>query len=46
MNKKKKESEVRVMGQILYSVGCAELIEVVQCHTEHDLAVFLTAAFS
>lgn len=46
MNKKKNESEVTGTGQILYSVGCAELIEVGQCHTEHNLVVFLTAAFS
>lgn len=46
MNKKKNESEVTGTGQILYSVGCAELIEVGQCHIEHNLVVFLTAAFS
>lgn len=46
MNKKKNESEVTVTGQIPCSVGCAELLEVGQCHIEHDLAVFLTAAFS
>lgn len=46
MKKKKKELEVAVMGWSLHSLGCAELLEVGQCHPEHALELFLTAACS